>query len=108
MLRLGFVVKTCTRTPRIATVDGCEARAHSPTKLQARDDVGLEGKLSGWASVVSIPYDMGAYDESSLRVFTKTLAGGPDVQLLINHECLPLARTTIPPRQPGHLSLTED
>ena len=52
---------------------------------------------------------MGTYDEQiSPGAFPSTLSGRPDVQLLTNHEGLPLARTTVPPRQPGHLSLTED
>ena len=43
---------------------------------------------------------MGGYTETIARgAFTKTLSERPDVQLLINHEGLPLARTTIPPGQ---------
>jgi HK97 family phage prohead protease len=37
-----------------------------------------------------------------------TLSMRPDVQLLLNHEGLPLARTTISPGQVGHLALSED
>jgi HK97 family phage prohead protease len=79
------------------------------TKLEARDINGLEFKVSGWASVVEQPYDMGAYTEVISRgAFTKTLQGRPDVQLLLNHEGLPLGRTTVPPGQDGHLELSED
>ena len=39
-------------------------------------------------------YDMGWYTERIMQgAFTKTLSEQPDVQLLINHEGLPLART---------------
>ena len=49
----------------------------------------------GVASSVESPYEMGFYTETIKRgAFDKTLAGGPDVQLLINHEGLPIARTT--------------
>jgi HK97 family phage prohead protease len=52
---------------------------------------------------------MGSYDETiASGAFTGTLARRPDVQLLVNHEGLPLARTTILPGRPCHLSLTED
>jgi HK97 family phage prohead protease len=40
-------------------------------------------------------YDMGWYTERIMQgAFTKTLSENPDVQLLINHEGLPLARTS--------------
>ena len=79
------------------------------TKLTARDDSGPAFTVSGYASLVSTPYDMGTYDEQiSPGAFSSTLSRRPDVQLLVNHEGLPLARTTVAPGQPGHLSLTED
>lgn len=79
------------------------------TKLTTRDGVGPAFTVSGYASLVSTPYSMGDYDEQIARgAFTSTLRNRPDVQLLVNHEGLPLARTTIAPGQPGHLSLTED
>jgi len=99
-------MKTRTRTPRIATVNGLELRSFA-TKLEARDNGGLEFKVEGYASVVDTPYDMGGYDETIARgAFTD--ADRADVQLLVNHEGLPLARTTVSPGQPGHLALTED
>ena len=102
-------MSTKTRRPRIATVRGLEVRTFA-SALEARDGAGpLEFRIEGYASVVETPYDMGPYDEVIARgAFQDTLANRPDVQLLTNHEGLPLARTTIPPGQPGHLSLSED
>ena len=52
---------------------------------------------------------MGGYTETIARgAFRKSLAGQPDVMLLVNHDGFPLARTTLPAGMPGHLSLTED
>jgi HK97 family phage prohead protease len=99
---------TTTQSPRIAMIGGREFRTFA-TKLEARDIDGMEFKVSGWASVVDTPYDMGSYSEVISRgAFTKSLQGRPDVQLLTNHEGLPLARTTVPPGQDGHLELSED
>jgi HK97 family phage prohead protease len=102
-------VKTKTRAPKIATVDGREIRTFA-SRLEASNGAGpLEFRVTGYASTFEDLYDMGAYDEVVARgAFTQTLAGRPDVQLLTNHEGLPLARTTIPPGQVGHLSLSED
>ena len=64
--------------------------------------------MSGYASLVSTPYDVGSYDEQiSPGAFAGTLSCRPDIQLLVNHEGL-AAGPTVPPGQPGHLSLTED
>jgi HK97 family phage prohead protease len=96
-----------TRTPRIATIGGLERRTYSGATLTADD--GLEYRVSGYASTFDEPYDMGSYTETIDRgAFTTTLAARPDVQLLVNHGGLPIGRTTVPPGQPGHLSLTED
>jgi HK97 family phage prohead protease len=81
------------------------------TKLSARDVGGSSPSyaVSGYASLVSTPYSMGSYQEQiSPGAFSGTLSRNPDVQLLVNHEGLPLARTTILPGRPGHLSLAED
>ncbi len=78
------------------------------TRLTARDGVGPAFTVSGYASVVEEPYDMGGYTETISRGAFSSLSSRPDVQLLVNHEGLPLARTTIAPGQPGSLSLTED
>jgi HK97 family phage prohead protease len=99
---------TITQSPRIAMIGGREFRTFA-TRLEARDIGGLEFKVSGYASVTEAPYDMGSYEETISRsAFTKTLSMRPDVQLLLNHEGLPLARTTVAPGQPGHLQLSED
>jgi HK97 family phage prohead protease len=51
--------------------------------------------LTGYASTFNEPYDMGWYTETvDAEAFKRTLARTPDVRLLINHEGLPLARTT--------------
>lgn len=65
--------------------------------------------LAGYASVVDVGYEMyggppwGWTEHISRGAFDKTLAEGPDVQLLINHEGLPLART-----KSGTLRLSAD
>lgn len=60
--------------------------------------------LDGYASITDKPYDMGWYSEQIRSgAFSKTLGENPDVQLLINHEGLPLARTLS-----GTLRLDED
>ena len=70
-------------------------------ELRKADDGALH--LSGYASVTETPYDMGWYTESIKRgAFGKTLAENPDVQLLVNHEGLPLARTGV------NMDLSED
>lgn len=51
--------------------------------------------LSGYASTFNQPYDMGWYTETvDPKAFQRTLGRKPDVRLLINHDGLPLARTT--------------
>lgn len=70
-------------TRRMVSTGGLEWRSDS-------EGVTLEGH----ASTFNQPYSMGWYTETVARgAFTKTLAGKPDVRLLINHEGLPLART---------------
>jgi HK97 family phage prohead protease len=60
--------------------------------------------LTGYASTFNEPYDMGWYQESvDADAFKRTLGQKPDVRLLINHDGLPLARTTS-----GTLSLSTD
>jgi HK97 family phage prohead protease len=99
---------TTTASPRITIPGGFEHRTFA-TQLSARDAGGLKFELEGYASLTQSPYDMGSYEETISRgAFTNTLSENPDVQLLLNHEGLPLARTTIPPGQVGHLALSED
>lgn len=60
--------------------------------------------LSGYASTFNQPYDMGWYVESvDPSAFNRTLGRNPDVRLLVNHDGLPLARTTS-----GTLTLESD
>lgn len=65
--------------------------------------------LKGYASVFETPYEMyggppwGWMEEVDAGAFDKTLREKPDVQLLINHTGLPLART-----KSGTLRLTAD
>jgi len=82
---------------------GREVRRVPASGLELREMNG-NLNLSGWASVTERAYDMGYYEETIKRgAFAKTLGETPDVQLLINHEGLPLARTVS-----GTLRLAED
>jgi HK97 family phage prohead protease len=69
-------------------------RRMAVTGLEIRDD--SDGfSLNGYASTFDQPYDMGWYTESvDPGAFKRTLGQKPDVRLLINHDGLPLARTT--------------
>jgi len=100
---------TTKRPPKQALLKGREVRTFS-AQLEARDDGGLQFVLDGYASLTETPYDMGgAYEETIKRgAFQKTLSERPDVQLLVNHQNLPIARSTIPYGQPGSLQLSED
>lgn len=65
---------------------------------------GTEVVVEGYASTFNQPYDMGIYTEKvAPGAFRKTLQEKPDVRFLINHDGLPLARTTS-----GTLELSED
>jgi HK97 family phage prohead protease len=83
-----------TRKAKAELLKGREVRRMPTSTMECRS---TDGTLTfrGVASSVESPYDMGFYTETMKRgAFDKTLAGGPDVQLLVNHEGLPLARTT--------------
>jgi HK97 family phage prohead protease len=69
-------------------------RRMAVTGLEVRDDA--DGfTLTGYASTFNQPYDMGWYTETvDPGAFKRTLGSKPDVRLLINHDGLPLARTT--------------
>src|SRR5450755_1315268 len=98
-------------TTASATSTGTQEIRTFTHRLTAQDvgDSSPAFTVSGYASVVEQPYDMGGYTETISRgAFTGTLSKNPDVQLLLNHQGLPLARTTVPPGQVGHLALTED
>jgi HK97 family phage prohead protease len=73
---------------------GLERRVFHASGMELREaDDGIL-HLTGYASVTETPYDVGFYEETIARgAFTRTLSEEPDVQLLINHTGLPLART---------------
>jgi HK97 family phage prohead protease len=76
------------------TIDRLEHRTFR-TRLSTRDISSMEGVVEGYAATTESPYDMGSYQETIRRgAFATTLSKNPDVQLLVNHEGLPLARTT--------------
>jgi HK97 family phage prohead protease len=69
-------------------------RRMAASVLEVRDNA--DGvTLTGYASTFNDPYDMGWYTETvDPGAFKRTLGQKPDVRLLINHDGLPLARTT--------------
>lgn len=70
-------------------------RRMSATVLEVRDDDADGVTLTGYASTFDDPYDMGWYTETvASGAFKRTLGRKPDVRLLLNHDGLPLARTT--------------
>lgn len=71
--------------------------------LQVRSDASTI-TVEGYASTFNQPYDMGFYTETIAEgAFTKTLSENPDCRFLLNHDGLPLARTTS-----GTLELFQD
>ena len=72
-------------------------------------DVSADGeggkRLSGYAALVEEPYQVAGFEETLARgSFRATLARKPDVRLTVDHEGLPLARTTngtLRPRRSG-------
>lgn len=89
-------VEMMTKSPR-------EYR-HFATSPEIREsDDGDSWLFSGFASVYDVWYDMGWYEEQvALGAGRRTLSESPDVQFLLNHGGLPLARTI-----PGTLRLDE-
>lgn len=78
-------------------------RRMSVAGLELRDGSGGP-VLSGYASTYDQPYSMGWYTEQvAPGAFRRSLGRRPDVRLLVNHDGLPLARTTS-----GTLSLDGD
>lgn len=91
------------RTTNWVVRDENESRriAFSNMEVRASDD---GTKLVGYAAVFDSPSEPLPWTEFVKRgAFTKTLNDGADVRLLIDHEGVPLARTTS-----GTLSLRED
>lgn len=83
-----------------------ERREFRTGKIELRGDDSEGLTLTGYASLTDTPYDVGFYSETISRgAFKRTLSNpdGVDVQLLVNHTGLPLARTTS-----GTLTLSED
>jgi HK97 family phage prohead protease len=71
-----------------------EVRKMASSAIECRT-AGSQITFRGVASSVESPYDMGFYTETIKRgAFDKTLSLRPDVQLLCNHEGLPISRTT--------------
>lgn len=101
-----------TRKAKAQTLKGREVRTMPVTGFEVREASDGSLTMDGWASVTERSYDMGYYAETIKRgAFGKTLRENPDVQLLINHDGLPLARTSGPTREVGpvgRLTLTED
>jgi HK97 family phage prohead protease len=83
---------------------GLERRSFPASEMELREQDDGSLLLVGYASVTDTAYDVGFYTETIKRgAFRRTLGENPDVQLLINHEGLPLART-----RSGTLRLSED
>jgi HK97 family phage prohead protease len=83
------------RKNKASELKGLERRTFDVSDLELRsdDETGVL-HLTGYASVTETPYDVGFYEETIARgAFKRTLNEDPDVQLLINHGGLPLART---------------
>lgn len=92
------------RKRRADMLKGREVRRITTSHLEVRDNPDGALTLGGYASTTGHAYDMGWYSETIARgAFKSTLGQTPDVQLLVNHEGLPLARTTN-----GSLTLRED
>lgn len=92
-----------------ATALGREHRSWKLQNVELRaSDTGDSLTFSGYAAVFDVPYEvndaMGTYSETIRSgAFTQTLRQKADVRLLINHEGLPLARTSS-----GTMTLSED
>jgi HK97 family phage prohead protease len=75
-------------------------------QIEIREDPGGNGKLTleGYASRTETPYEVLGFTETIRRgAFKRSLKEGPDTSLLVNHEGMPIARTTA-----GTLALAED
>ena len=91
------------RKQRADSLRGREVRLTISEPFEVRDLGDGQFNISGCASVTNHAYDMGFYRETiRAGAFEQTLRNRPDVQLLVNHTGLPLARTVS-----GPLRLTE-
>lgn len=83
---------------RRTLIDAPERRTIAASDFELRK-AGDSLALTGYASIFDHPYDVmggaprGWTEIVDRRAFDATLAGKPDVHLLINHEGMPLART---------------
>lgn len=92
------------RRKKATELRGLERRRFTASDVEIREADDGTLRLTGYASVTETPYEVGFYSETIKRgAFKRTLGEQPDVQLLVNHEGLPLART-----KSGTLSLSED
>ncbi len=99
-----------TRRARAARLNGTtERRTFALDQVELRDADGTL-TLEGYASVFDVWYEMyggpsryGWNEQVARTAFDRTLADGADVQLLINHSGMPLART-----KSGTLDLSTD
>lgn len=83
-----------TRKAKADLLRGREVRRLVTSEMECRT-YGGRIHFRGLASSTESPYDMGFYEETmKTGAFDTTLRKQPDVQLLVNHEGLPLARTT--------------
>jgi HK97 family phage prohead protease len=91
------------RRAKVANLKGLERRTFPAHAMELREIDADTWNLTGFACVYDTPYDMGFYVETVRSgAGRRTLGESPDVQLLINHTDLPLARTL-----PGTLRLEE-
>jgi HK97 family phage prohead protease len=82
------------RRTKSSQLRGLERRESSAAALQLRDAGADTWTLSGFASVTDVDYDIGfATERIASGAFRRTLSEHPDLQLLVNHGGLPLART---------------
>lgn len=83
------------RQKRASLLTGREVRRVGTVEMESREANDGMLHFRGLASRTGNAYDMGWYSETvQPEAFRKTLSENPDVQLLANHEGLPIARTT--------------
>lgn len=97
------VVEDISTNNWVVAEDGTENRRIAFSNMEVRA-MGDGTKLVGYAAVFDSPSEPLPWTEYVKRgAFTKTINDGADVRLLIDHEGVPLARSTS-----GTLTLTED
>jgi HK97 family phage prohead protease len=92
------------RDQQIRDLKGTIERRGFAARLELRETAEGGCSFSGYAATFGVPYEVGDFTETIERgAFKRTLTEQPDVVFLVNHEGLPLARTTS-----GTLTLEED